>query len=188
MRIKNRPSRVVAEMGTPDVRSPASHVAPLHVLWDVGETAVLADAGPSEGAGSLTDWLASPAAHNVLLLDGHTLADAVPAVLGVARVDGKKARIEGHHTGWHRYRVPLTHERDVLLNQARLVITDRLVPVRPRVVHLALSQRRGSDPAVLALLAEQRRTNRLLQALVYGALGFVAGALAMQLLMHWRAL
>jgi len=133
MRIKNRPSRVVAEMGSPDVRSPASHVAPLHVLWDVGETAVLADAGPSEGAGSLTDWLASPAAHNVLLLDGHTLADAVPAVLGVARVDGKKARIEGHHTGWHRYRVPLTHERDVLLNQARLVITDRLVPVRPRV-------------------------------------------------------
>ena len=58
----------------------------------------------------------------------------------------------------------------------------------PRVVHQALVQRRGSDPAVLALLAEQRRTNRLLQALVYGGLGFVAGALAMQLLTHWRAL
>ena len=64
----------------------------------------------------------------------------------------------------------------------------QLLPELPRVVHQALTQRRASDPAVVALLAEQRRTNRLLQALVYGALGFVAGALAMQLWMHWRAL
>ena len=34
-------------------------------------------------------------------------------------------------------------------------------------------------------MAEQRRTNRLLQAVVIGALGFVVGALAMQLWMHW---
>ncbi len=132
MRIKNRPSRVVAEMGTPHVVSTATHVAPLHLLWDVGDVAVLADPGPSEGA-PRGEWLRSPGAHNVLLLDGHTLAEAVPAELGVARVDGKKARIEGHHTGWHRLRVPLTHERDVLLNQARVIVTDRLVPVRPRV-------------------------------------------------------
>ena len=64
----------------------------------------------------------------------------------------------------------------------------QLLPDLPRLVHQALSQRRGGDPAVLALLAEQRRTNRLLQALVYGAVGFVAGALAMQVLMHWRVL
>jgi hypothetical protein len=114
MRIKNRPSRVVAEMGSPSIVTASSHVAPLHVLWDVGDVAVLA-------------------AHNVLLLDGHSLAEAVPAELGVARVDGKKARIEGRHTGWHGLRVPLTHERDILLNQARVVVTDRLVPVRPRV-------------------------------------------------------
>jgi ubiquinone biosynthesis protein len=51
-------------------------------------------------------------------------------------------------------------------------------------VHHALAQRRGSDPAVLALLAEQRRTNRLLQALVYGAVGFIAGALLVQIWLH----
>lgn len=133
MRIKNRPARVVAEMGSPFVASAASHVAPLHVLWDVGGVAVLADAGPSEGAADHADWLRSPAAHNVLLLDGHTLAEAVPAELGVARVDGKKARIEGRHSGWRHFRVPLTHERDILLNQARILVTDRLVPIRPRV-------------------------------------------------------
>lgn len=132
MRIKNRPARVVAEMGSPSVVSASSHVAPLHVLWDVGDVAVLADAGPSEGAPH-GERLRSPAAHNVLLLDGHTLAEAVPAELGVARVDGKKARIEGRHTGWHALRVPLTHERDILLNQARILVTDRLVPTRPRV-------------------------------------------------------
>ncbi len=137
MRIKNRPGRVVAEMGSPERASPNTHVAPLHLVWDVGDAKVLADAGPSDGAGALTAWLRSPAAHNVLLLDGHpfaplTGAERVPSTLGVARVDGKKARIEGSHTGWHRIRVPLTHERDILLNQARLLITDRLVPVGRR--------------------------------------------------------
>ena len=36
------------------------------------------------------------------------------------------------------------------------------------------------------LLAEQKRTNRLLQSLVYGGLGFVLGLLVMQVLMRWR--
>jgi ubiquinone biosynthesis protein len=58
----------------------------------------------------------------------------------------------------------------------------QLLPELPRLVHQALQHHRDSDPAVLALLAEQRRTNRLLQALAYGIVGFVAGALAMQLL------
>jgi ubiquinone biosynthesis protein len=35
------------------------------------------------------------------------------------------------------------------------------------------------------LLAEQRRTNRLLQSAVYGALGFVLGLLAMQWLVRF---
>ncbi|MDP2304686.1 MAG: heparinase II/III family protein [Pseudomonadota bacterium] len=133
MRIKNRPSRVVAAMGTPLRSTHDTHVAPLHLLWDVGDASVLADPGPSQGAGRLASWLRSPGAHNVLLLDGHAVAEGVPASLGVARVDGKKARIEGSHTGWHRLRVPLTHERDVLLNQARLIVTDRLVPAGRRV-------------------------------------------------------
>ncbi|MES2641983.1 MAG: heparinase II/III family protein [Myxococcota bacterium] len=133
MRIKNRPGRVVADMGAPLRATHDTHVAPLHLLWDVGDTSVLADPGPSDGAGSLAAWLRSAEAHNGLVLDGHALPDGAAATLGVARVDGKKARIEGSHVGWQRLRVPLTHERDVLLNQARLIVTDRLVPAGRRV-------------------------------------------------------
>ena len=43
---------------------------------------------------------------------------------------------------------------------------------------------KASDPATLALLVEQRRTNRLLQALLYAAVGFVGGVLATQILLH----
>ena len=51
-----------------------------------------------------------------------------------------------------------------------------LLPELPRLVHAALKRPPERDPAVLlALLAEQRRTNRLLQALVWGALGFLLG-------------
>ena len=35
-----------------------------------------------------------------------------------------------------------------------------------------------------ALLAAQQRTNRLLQGIIYGALGFVLGLLAMQLVVR----
>ena len=51
-----------------------------------------------------------------------------------------------------------------------------LLPELPRLVHAALKRPAERDPAVLlALLAEQRRTNRLLQGLVWGALGFLLG-------------
>jgi ubiquinone biosynthesis protein len=36
------------------------------------------------------------------------------------------------------------------------------------------------------LLTEQRRTNRLLQAILYGGLGFLLGLLVMQLLVRVR--
>ncbi|WP_088284840.1 ubiquinone biosynthesis regulatory protein kinase UbiB [Ideonella sp. A 288] len=62
----------------------------------------------------------------------------------------------------------------------------QLLPELPRLVHQALEQRREADPALLALLAEQRRTNRLLQAVLFGAVGFIVGALATRLLMQWR--
>jgi ubiquinone biosynthesis protein len=55
----------------------------------------------------------------------------------------------------------------------------RLLPGLPRLAHEALlrSSQQGSDRAALeALLAEQRRTNRLLQAIALGTLGFVVGA------------
>ena len=37
-----------------------------------------------------------------------------------------------------------------------------------------------------SLLAEQRRTNRLLQAIVYGGLGFLLGLIVMQVLVRVR--
>jgi ubiquinone biosynthesis protein len=52
----------------------------------------------------------------------------------------------------------------------------QLLPELPRLLHQQLSRHTPSEsPALLALLAEQRRTNRLLQGLLYGALGFIAG-------------
>jgi ubiquinone biosynthesis protein len=62
----------------------------------------------------------------------------------------------------------------------------QLLPELPRLVHQALLRGKASDPATLALLVEQRRTNRLLQALLYAAVGFVGGVLATQILLHWR--
>ena len=62
----------------------------------------------------------------------------------------------------------------------------QILPELPRLVHQALVRSRDRDPAALALLVEQRRTNRLLQALLYGAVGFVLGVLAVQLTLHWR--
>jgi ubiquinone biosynthesis protein len=63
----------------------------------------------------------------------------------------------------------------------------QLLPELPRLVHRALQRRGDSDPAVLeALLAEQRRTNRMLRALIYGGLGFLLGVLAMQLVTGWH--
>ena len=63
----------------------------------------------------------------------------------------------------------------------------QLLPELPRLVHQALLRSRAPDAAAVALLAEQRRTNRLLQALLYGVVGFVAGVLLTQLMLHWPA-
>jgi len=62
----------------------------------------------------------------------------------------------------------------------------QLLPDLPRLAHQALQRGRESDPALLAMLNEQRRTNRLLQAVLFGVIGFVIGALAMRLLIQWR--
>jgi len=61
----------------------------------------------------------------------------------------------------------------------------QLLPELPRLVHQALLRGRQPDAATLALLAEQRRTNRLLQALFYAAVGFVGGVLVTQILLRW---
>ncbi|MDP1534576.1 MAG: ubiquinone biosynthesis regulatory protein kinase UbiB, partial [Rubrivivax sp.] len=59
----------------------------------------------------------------------------------------------------------------------------QLLPELPRLVHQVLlrAQRPVESPLTRALLLEQRRTNRLLQALLWAALGFTAGALAVHL-------
>jgi len=65
----------------------------------------------------------------------------------------------------------------------------QLLPELPRLVHQRLQggSGRDSDGAVLrALLAEQRRTNRLLQALTYGTIGFIAGIVVSQLFLLLR--
>ena len=63
----------------------------------------------------------------------------------------------------------------------------QLLPELPRLLHQALRRQAQptASPALIALLAEQRRTNRLLQGLVWAGVGFVAGLLAVRLLAPW---
>ena len=63
----------------------------------------------------------------------------------------------------------------------------KLVPELPRLLHDYLRQRPGDLRRDLdELVREQRRTNRLLQAIIYGGLGFLLGLLAMQVLLRIR--
>ena len=63
----------------------------------------------------------------------------------------------------------------------------KLLPALPRLLHEVLRQR-AQPPSTdyKELLAEQRLTNRLLQALVFTVIGFAAGLFAMQLYLHLR--
>ena len=65
----------------------------------------------------------------------------------------------------------------------------QLVPELPRLLHQALRQQAhpAEGPALVALLAEQRRTNRLLQGLLWAAVGFIAGLLATRWISAWWA-
>ncbi|MBY0469345.1 MAG: ubiquinone biosynthesis regulatory protein kinase UbiB [Burkholderiaceae bacterium] len=62
----------------------------------------------------------------------------------------------------------------------------QLLPELPRLVHQALQQPRpAADQKMLeALLTEQRRTNRLLQAIVYAGIGFLIGVVVVQWVLH----
>ena len=63
----------------------------------------------------------------------------------------------------------------------------KLLPALPRLLHDYLQQRPDDmQRDIRALVDEQRRTNRLLQAILYGGLGFLLGLLAMQLLVRVR--
>jgi ubiquinone biosynthesis protein len=63
----------------------------------------------------------------------------------------------------------------------------KLLPELPRLLHDFLKQRSsGGDRLAQELLQEQKRTNRLLQSLVYGGVGFVIGLALVQILLRWR--
>jgi ubiquinone biosynthesis protein len=63
----------------------------------------------------------------------------------------------------------------------------QMLPELPRLLHQALERQATprDSPALMALLAEQRRTNRLLQGLLWAVLGFVGGLLATRWLSGW---
>jgi ubiquinone biosynthesis protein len=67
----------------------------------------------------------------------------------------------------------------------------KLLPELPRLLHDALAARTagpGDTQArqIAALLAEQHRTRRLLQALAWGSVGFVLGAVAVRWWLGWH--
>jgi ubiquinone biosynthesis protein len=63
----------------------------------------------------------------------------------------------------------------------------KLLPDLPRLLHQFLQQKpQGDRRELLELLAEQRRTNRLLQSLMYGGIGFALGLIVMQVVVRVR--
>lgn len=63
----------------------------------------------------------------------------------------------------------------------------KLLPQLPRLMHDFLENRPADHRReLLELLAAQKRTNRLLQAIIYGGMGFVLGLIAMQVLVRVR--
>ena len=74
---------------------------------------------------------------------------------------------------------------DQLRNEAPLYA--KMLPELPRLLFDFLqNHRNGSADPLAQLLLEQKRTNRLLQILVYGAVGFVLGLVVMQLIIRIR--
>ncbi len=61
----------------------------------------------------------------------------------------------------------------------------KYLPQLPRLLHDALARKPDDNRRELQeLLAAQKRTNKLLQAIIYGGLGFVLGLLAMQVIVR----
>jgi ubiquinone biosynthesis protein len=63
----------------------------------------------------------------------------------------------------------------------------KLLPLLPRLLSDYLKrQPDASQRGLVELLAEQKRTNKLLQGIIYGGAGFVLGLIAMQVLLRVR--
>lgn len=150
-KIKNKPSRVVGTFATTGRGSPLTHPAPLSFTWDIGDVRVIADPGPSLDNPELAPFFASARSHSVLTLDGKSPPAISEGRLDLSRVDSKKARMEGHHDGWRKVGVPVTHVRKVLLNQARCVVTDRLSVEPWKDGHIPMSPKNIGRHAVQIL-------------------------------------
>jgi ubiquinone biosynthesis protein len=61
-----------------------------------------------------------------------------------------------------------------------------LLPQLPRLIHAALQPSSEQQRTLEALLAEQRRTNKLLVGVLVAAIGFVVGLGLMQLAVRWH--
>jgi ubiquinone biosynthesis protein len=66
---------------------------------------------------------------------------------------------------------------------------NKLLPQLPRMVHQALVQiaqpKDDNQRLLVALLAEQRRTNRLISTVVYFSVGLIGGLVLVRLLGRW---
>ncbi len=63
----------------------------------------------------------------------------------------------------------------------------KLLPTLPRLLSQYLKEPQNSNRReLLELLAEQKRTNKLLQGIIYGGVGFLLGLVAMQVLLRVR--
>ena len=63
----------------------------------------------------------------------------------------------------------------------------KLLPQLPRLLHDYLEQRPFDHRReLLELLAAQKRTNKLLQAIMWGGIGFVLGLIAFQFVLRIR--
>ena len=63
----------------------------------------------------------------------------------------------------------------------------KLLPLLPRLLSDYLKRAStSSQTGLVELLAEQKRTNRLLQGIIYGGLGFLLGLVAMQVMLRVR--
>ena len=63
----------------------------------------------------------------------------------------------------------------------------KLLPLLPRLLSEYLKREPvRSQTGLVELLAEQKRTNKLLQGIIYGGVGFLLGLVAMQVLLRVR--
>jgi ubiquinone biosynthesis protein len=85
---------------------------------------------------------------------------------------------------WMNDQIGLRGLLERLKNEAPRYV--QLIPELPRLLHQSLQPRPLSQQRMLeALLIEQRRTNRLLQGIAYGGLGFVIGLVVTQVVFRW---